>query len=230
MAARSPGRIAAARRHADQQPCWRPAERGDPGHCRADDTERRRDHHHRRRARICTERLPVHRAAADDQRAGRECRQSAGADACSRRLRTCAGLQRHRRRGLPRRCCVPCVFRQLRARRPRSVRGVACPRRRHRHDHRPHLPGKRLEHRVSEQVGAITEYALPGGRYAASVAAGPDGNVWFTEWAATGGRIGRITPSGTVSEFTSASTGRATRARSPWGPTATCGSPSRTTA
>jgi virginiamycin B lyase len=31
------------------------------------------------------------------------------------------------------------------------------------------------------------------------IARGPDGNLWFTEW--TGGKIGRITPRGTVTEF-----------------------------
>ena len=32
------------------------------------------------------------------------------------------------------------------------------------------------------------------------IAAGPDGNLWFTE-AATGNRIGRITPTGTITEY-----------------------------
>ena len=32
-----------------------------------------------------------------------------------------------------------------------------------------------------------------------SITAGPDGNLWFTEWGAN--RIGRITPSGVVTEF-----------------------------
>src|SRR5205823_2068604 len=32
-----------------------------------------------------------------------------------------------------------------------------------------------------------------------SIAAGPDGNVWFVEYA--GNKIGRITPSGTITEF-----------------------------
>ncbi len=49
----------------------------------------------------------------------------------------------------------------------------------------------------------ITEYPLPShGTQPLVIAAGPDGNVWFTE--ATGpGAIGRITPSGGVTEFTS---------------------------
>jgi virginiamycin B lyase len=33
-----------------------------------------------------------------------------------------------------------------------------------------------------------------------SITEGPDGNLWFTEWS--GNKIGRITPSGTVTEFT----------------------------
>ena len=37
------------------------------------------------------------------------------------------------------------------------------------------------------------------GSFAVGIAAGPDGNVWFTEYDA--GRIGRITPSGAVTEF-----------------------------
>ena len=32
------------------------------------------------------------------------------------------------------------------------------------------------------------------------IAAGPDGNLWFTE-SANPGRIGRITPTGTIDEF-----------------------------
>jgi virginiamycin B lyase len=34
----------------------------------------------------------------------------------------------------------------------------------------------------------------------ATITAGVDGNLWFTEY--TGNKIGRITPSGTITEFT----------------------------
>jgi streptogramin lyase len=46
----------------------------------------------------------------------------------------------------------------------------------------------------------ITEFALPPlGGGAAAVAAGPDGNIWFTDPAARA--VGRITPAGQVTEF-----------------------------
>ena len=47
----------------------------------------------------------------------------------------------------------------------------------------------------------VTEFSsgltVPAGPFA--ICAGPDGNLWFTE--STGNRIGRITVTGTVSEF-----------------------------
>ncbi len=51
--------------------------------------------------------------------------------------------------------------------------------------------------------GLIEEFALPAeGRdpysLVGSIVAGPDGNIWFTE---TGGRIGRITQAGSLTEF-----------------------------
>ena len=49
-------------------------------------------------------------------------------------------------------------------------------------------------HVVTEFTAGITGDTEPDG-----VTAGPDGNVWFTEEA--GNRIGRITPSGTITEF-----------------------------
>ena len=42
------------------------------------------------------------------------------------------------------------------------------------------------------------------------IAAGPDGNLWFTE--STGDRIGRITPSGVVTEFAAGITAGASHA------------------
>ena len=49
-------------------------------------------------------------------------------------------------------------------------------------------------------VGAISEVATPTtGSSPADITVGPDGDLWFTE--ESGDRIGRITPSGTVTEF-----------------------------
>src|SRR5437879_8902840 len=45
-------------------------------------------------------------------------------------------------------------------------------------------------------TGDITVFPLPA-RFVASIAAGPDGNLWFTE----GDRIGRLTPDGVLTEF-----------------------------
>ena len=45
----------------------------------------------------------------------------------------------------------------------------------------------------------FTEFPLPLGAAPVGVTAGPDGNVWFTEFF--GDQIGRITPSGTISTF-----------------------------
>ena len=49
---------------------------------------------------------------------------------------------------------------------------------------------------VTEFSAGITAFSQPFG-----ITAGPDGNLWFTEYS--GNRIGRITPSGTVTEFSS---------------------------
>ena len=48
---------------------------------------------------------------------------------------------------------------------------------------------------------AITEFALPttGGPF--QIAAGPDGNLWFTETTLLAPKIGRITPTGVITEF-----------------------------
>ena len=59
-----------------------------------------------------------------------------------------------------------------------------------------------------------------------AIAAGPDGNLWFTEF--DGNRIGRITPTGAVTEFSAGMTAASrSRQASPPAPTATSGSPSR---
>lgn len=47
--------------------------------------------------------------------------------------------------------------------------------------------------------GLLVEYTLPLGHRAFGIAAGPDGNIWFTEPA--NGLIGRITPTGSLVEF-----------------------------
>lgn len=54
--------------------------------------------------------------------------------------------------------------------------------------------------------GNITEYPLSGpGRQVLSITTGPDGNLWFAELGAN--RIGRMTPTGKVTEFAGHSAG-----------------------
>jgi streptogramin lyase len=49
------------------------------------------------------------------------------------------------------------------------------------------------------QAGSITEFPIPTANSSPNgIAAGPDGNLWFTEES---GKIGRISPSGTITEF-----------------------------
>ena len=58
-------------------------------------------------------------------------------------------------------------------------------------------------------VPTMTEFPLlSGGRSPAGITAGPDGNVWFAENAGSGG-IGRVTPAGTITEFTAGISGPA---------------------
>lgn len=45
----------------------------------------------------------------------------------------------------------------------------------------------------------VTEFPLAAGSFPQGIAAGPDGNVWFTETGSN--RVGRITPSGVITEF-----------------------------
>ena len=54
---------------------------------------------------------------------------------------------------------------------------------------------------VAGTVGEITEFStgLTPGAVPFGIAAGPDGNLWFTELS--GDRIGRITPAGVITEF-----------------------------
>src|SRR5262245_26204002 len=55
--------------------------------------------------------------------------------------------------------------------------------------------------------GVVTDFPLPAGSTARGITAGPDGNVWFVASGSVGFNpptnpyIGRITPSGTVTQF-----------------------------
>jgi streptogramin lyase len=52
----------------------------------------------------------------------------------------------------------------------------------------------------SPAAGTIQEFSVPTTNgFPSEITAGPDGNIWFTEFY--GDKIGRITPSGTVTEF-----------------------------
>ncbi len=48
-----------------------------------------------------------------------------------------------------------------------------------------------------DTAGSLTEYAVPDGA-AAGITTGPDGNIWFPT---SGNNIGRLTPSGVLTEF-----------------------------
>src|SRR5436305_11502728 len=48
-------------------------------------------------------------------------------------------------------------------------------------------------------LGAFSEFSVPTSQ-PFGIAAGPDGNLWFTDSA--GNQVGRVTPAGTVTEFT----------------------------
>jgi len=49
--------------------------------------------------------------------------------------------------------------------------------------------------------GKITEFPIPTGcSQPIEITAGPDGNLWFTEYCSN--KIGRISMSGTITEFT----------------------------
>jgi streptogramin lyase len=55
---------------------------------------------------------------------------------------------------------------------------------------------------AAAHAGVVTEFtsALTAGNAPASIASGPDGNLWFTEQGILAG-VGRITPDGTITEF-----------------------------
>jgi streptogramin lyase len=58
---------------------------------------------------------------------------------------------------------------------------------------------------AAEKKGKVTYFSAgitPGSySYVTSITAGPDGNLWFTESGVTDGRIGRITRTGEITEF-----------------------------
>jgi streptogramin lyase len=53
--------------------------------------------------------------------------------------------------------------------------------------------------RFNPATDSVVEFPLAAGRKPTAITAGPDGNVWFTEQGAR--MIGRITPAGTITEF-----------------------------
>ncbi len=56
-------------------------------------------------------------------------------------------------------------------------------------------------------TGTLEQFSLPGGSKPLDIVAGPDSNLWFTEQGGNGA-IGRITPSGTITEFTTGLTAK----------------------
>ena len=92
---------------------------------------------------------------------------------------------------------------------PTATSGSPNQRRPDRADH-----DRRRRHRVQRRHHRRRE---PDG-----IAAGPDGNLWFTE--IDGNRIGRITPTGVVTEFSAGITAGAGPSASRPAPTAICGS------
>src|SRR3954453_20804550 len=71
---------------------------------------------------------------------------------------------------------------------------------------RPKLEG--LENR--ELLATVTEFKLPTGlTFVKQIVKGPDGNLWFTENAATASKIGKITPTGQITEYKTPTSGSA---------------------
>src|SRR5258705_152010 len=75
-----------------------------------------------------------------------------------------------------------------------------------------------IECSVAQKPKVVTDFsvALTAGAQPAAIAAGPDGNLWFTEQG--GNRIGRITPAGVVTEFSAGITAGAALAGIAAGP------------
>ena len=62
---------------------------------------------------------------------------------------------------------------------------------------------------VPTALGTIHEYAVPTlSSTPNGIAAGSDGNLWFTEY--TSNKIGRITPAGVITEFSANQIGKIT--------------------
>lgn len=62
------------------------------------------------------------------------------------------------------------------------------------------LNARAAAHSIQTATGTITEFTVPTSASTPNgIAAGADGNIWFTEY--TSNTIGRITPSGTITEF-----------------------------
>jgi streptogramin lyase len=59
--------------------------------------------------------------------------------------------------------------------------------------------------RVIPSTGQVDEFGMPNGLMAGAhlnaLAAGPDGNLWFTDQGGSPPRIGKITPTGAITEF-----------------------------
>jgi streptogramin lyase len=51
--------------------------------------------------------------------------------------------------------------------------------------------------RVAATAQTVTEFPIPGASRTAAIAAGPDGNLWFSEYT----KVGRVTPSGVITLF-----------------------------
>jgi RHS repeat-associated protein len=64
-------------------------------------------------------------------------------------------------------------------------------------------PEQSTEIRASAAVGTatFTEFAPPSGAQPFAITAGPDGNLWFTEFNKTTKQIGKITTAGTITEY-----------------------------
>src|SRR4051812_18782015 len=77
----------------------------------------------------------------------------------------------------------------------------------------PRAPGACGGLESRELLATVTEYKLPTGlTFIKQIVEGPDGNLWFTENAATASKIGKITPSGQITEYKTPTSGSA-----PWG-------------
>jgi streptogramin lyase len=61
--------------------------------------------------------------------------------------------------------------------------------------------------RISPSTGAITEYPMPGDTHPEWITEGPDCNIWFAGQSLGDATIGKITPSGTFTEYPLPSSG-----------------------